>query len=354
LKRALLAWYRRTRRDLPWRRTKNAYRVWVSEVMLQQTTVKAVVPYYRAFLRRFPTVARLAAAPEDEVLALWSGLGYYRRARHLRAGARHLVQRGGRFPRTLEAALQVPGVGPYTAAAVLSIAYDLALPVVDGNVRRVFSRLFALRGARWRGDRAFDAMAEEWLDRRSPGDWNQALMELGATVCTPQNPDCAHCPVRARCEARAQGAVERFPEKRPRRKPVEVAVAAAVIERQGRVLLVRRREGRLLGRLWEVPQTSLDGGAAPQLAGELEARHGLRVALGAPFGQSRHAITHRRVRIEAVSARLLAEPPPDSARFRWVRWSELEALPISSMTRKILSSAGAAPAQGRPARRRLP
>ena len=274
---------------------------------------------------------RLAAASEDDVLALWSGLGYYRRARNLHAGARHVVQHGGRFPPSLEAALQVPGVGRYTAAAVLSIAYDLALPVVDGNVRRVFSRLFALRGARWRSDRSFYALAEEWLDPRSPADWNQALMELGATVCTPQNPDCSHCPLRGHCQARAQGAVERFPEKRPQRRPVTVAVAAAVIERNGRVLLVRRREGRLLGRMWEVPQTSLDGQAAPDLAHELAERHGFRVALGASLGQVRHAITYRRIRIEAVSA-LLSAPPQDPARFRWVHGGS--RFP-SSMTRKI-------------------
>lgn len=321
--------------------------------MLQQTVVKTVVPYYLAFLQRFPTLDRLAAANEDDVLALWSGLGYYRRARNLHAGAQHVVRHGGHFPRQLEAALQVPGVGRYTAAAVLSIAYGMALPVVDGNVRRVFSRLFALRGARWRSDRAFYAVAAKWLDPQSPADWNQALMELGATVCTPQDPDCSHCPVRGHCQARAQGAVERFPEKRPQRRPVTVAVAAAVIERNGRVLLVRRREGKLLGRMWEVPQTSLDGQAAPDLARELAERHGLRVNLGASLGRVRHAITYRRIRVEAVRARLLSAPPRDPARFRWVYRSQVETLPISSMTRKILASAGAALAEGRAAKRRL-
>ncbi len=353
MKRALLAWYRRNRRDLPWRRTRDAYRVWVSEVMLQQTVVKAVVPYYLAFLQRFPTVDRLAAASEDDVLALWSGLGYYRRARNLHAGAQHVVRHGGHFPRSLEAALRVPGVGRYTAAAVLSIAYDMALPVVDGNVRRVFSRLFALRGARWHSDRSFYALAEEWLDPGSPGDWNQALMELGATVCTPQKPNCSRCPLRGHCQARARAEVERFPENRPQRRPVKVALAAAVIERNGRVLLVRRRPGKLLGRMWEVPQTSLDGQAAPDLARELAERHGLRVALGTALGQVRHAITHRRIRIDTVSARLLSEPPRDPAHFRWARRSELETLPISSMTRKILASAGAARAEARAAKRRL-
>jgi len=353
LKSSLLAWYRRNRRDLPWRRTADAYRIWVSEVMLQQTMVQAVVPYYQAFLERFPTVERLAAASEDGVLALWSGLGYYRRARNLHAGAKHLVRQGGQFPRTLEAALEVPGVGRYTAAAVLSIAYGVALPVVDGNGRRVFARLFALRGARGRSDRTFGVLAAQWLDPGSPGDWNQALMELGATVCTPRSPGCSHCPVRGHCRALAEGAVARLPERRPRRRPVKVAVAAAVIERGGRLLLVRRREGKLLGRMWEVPQTSLDGRGSPDLARELEERHGLRVAPGALLGQVQHAITYRRIQIEIRSARLLSGPPPDPARFRFVRRGELAGLPISSMTRKIVASTGAA--RGRTGdKRRLP
>jgi len=183
LRRTLLAWYDRNRRELPWRRTQDPYRIWVSEVMLQQTTVKTVLPYYDAFLKRFPTVVALAEEPEDEVLAAWSGLGYYHRARNLHRGAQHLAERhAGRFPRTLETALGVPGVGLYTASAVLSIAYGLPLPVVDGNVRRVLARLGALRGAKWRKDGPFYNRAQELLAAGSPGDWNQAVMELGGTA----------------------------------------------------------------------------------------------------------------------------------------------------------------------------
>ena len=231
LRRPLLDWYRRHRRDLPWRRTRDPYRIWVSEVMLQQTTVKTATPYYDAFLADFPDLASLARAAEEDVLALWSGLGYYHRARNLRRGARHVLERhAGRFPRTLEAALAVPGVGLYTASAVLSIAYGVPLPVVDGNVRRVLARLFALRGPEWRADAAFYNKADELLDRQAPGDWNQALMELGATVCAPRRPACPACPVRAHCEARALGIAEELPEGRARRAPVAVTVAAALVE----------------------------------------------------------------------------------------------------------------------------
>jgi A/G-specific adenine glycosylase len=337
LHRRLLPWYRRHRRDLPWRRTRDPYRVWVSEVMLQQTTVKAVVPYYERFLDRFPTPAALAAATEHDVLASWSGLGYYHRARNLQRGARHVLDRhAGAFPDTLEAALAIPGVGLYTASAVLSIARDVPLPVVDGNVRRVLSRLFALRGPEWRKDAAFYNRAEELLARTAPGEWNQALMELGATVCLPRSPVCPACPLRAHCRALALGVAEELPEGRARRAPVDVTVAAALVEKDGRVLLVRRAEGRLMGRMWEVPQTSLESSGLRDLARELRERHGLELTPGALVARGRHAITYRRIRLEAYRARLRHEPPPDADRFLWATPQEIAALPVSSLTRKVL------------------
>jgi A/G-specific adenine glycosylase len=341
LRRRLLEWYRRRHRDLPWRRTRDPYRVWVSEVMLQQTTVKTVLPYYERFLARFPTVAALGGASEQDVLAAWSGLGYYHRARNLGRGARHLLERHeGVFPRTLEAALAVPGVGLYTASAVLSIAHDVPLPVVDGNVRRVLARLFALRGPQWRKDAAFYNRAEELLDRKSPGDWNQAVMELGATVCLPRKPACPVCPLREACVARARGIQEELPEARGRRPPVDVTVAAALVEREGRVLLVRRAEGRLMGRMWEVPQTSLESHGLSDLARELKERHGLDLTPGPLVGRGRHAITFRRIRLEAYRARLRREPPADAERFRWATPEEIAALPVSSLTRKVLRGLG--------------
>jgi A/G-specific adenine glycosylase len=337
LRHALLGWYGRNRRDLPWRRTDDPYRIWVSEVMLQQTTVRTATPYYEAFLRRFPSIGCLAEEPEEEVLAAWSGLGYYHRARNLHRGAQHVAERhGGRFPMRLEAALAVPGVGLYTASAILSIAHSQPLPVVDGNVRRVLARLLALRGPEYRRDGPYYNRAEELLDRERPGDWNQALMELGATVCTPRRPACDACPLRTRCRARALGLVDELPERRPRRAPVDVRVAAALVEREGRVLLVRRPHGRLLGRMWEVPQTSLESRGLPDLARELEQRHGLRVVPGPLAVRARHAITFRRITLEGYRARLTPPLPTDPDRFLWARPDDVAALPVSSSTRKLL------------------
>jgi A/G-specific adenine glycosylase len=337
----LLGWYRRSKRSLPWRRSRDPYRVWVSEAMLQQTTVKTVLPYYEAFLARFPSVEALAVAGEEDVVAAWSGLGYYHRARNLRRGAQHVARRhAGRFPKTLEAALAVPGVGLYTASAILSIAYGAPLPVVDGNVRRVLARLLALRGKAFRSDGPYYNRAEELLDREAPGDWNQALMELGATVCTPRQPACPACPVRSLCQARALGLQERLPERRPRREPVDVEVAAALVERAGRILLVRREEGRLMGRMWEVPQTSLESRGREDLAGELRQRHGLDVVPGALLVRVRHAITFRRIRVEGYRARLRRTPPADAERFLWARPEDLPSLPVSSLTRKLIAGLG--------------
>jgi A/G-specific adenine glycosylase len=333
----LLAWYRRNRRDLPWRRTRDPYRIWVSEVMLQQTTVKAVLPYYEAFVERFPSVELLAAAREEDVLAAWSGLGYYHRARNLHRGARHVsAQNGGRFPRSLEAALAIPGVGLYTASAVLSIAYDRPLPVVDGNVRRVLARLLALRGARWRVDGPYYEKADELLERDHPGDWNQALMELGATVCTPRDPACPACPLRVDCLALEKRLVDQLPEGRRRRAPVDVTVAAAVVEKAGKILLVRRAEGRLLGRMWEIPQTSLESRGYPDLVREIQEKDGLELEAKELVARARHAITYRRIKVEAYRARLRRAPPADPDRYAWVGADDAAALPTSSLTRKVL------------------
>jgi A/G-specific adenine glycosylase len=336
----LLDWYKRNRRDLPWRRTKDPYRIWISEVMLQQTTVKTVLPYYERFVARFPTLERLATASEEDVLAVWSGLGYYHRARNLRRAAEHLQARqAGRFPKTLEAALAIPGVGLYTASAILSIAYGVPLPVVDGNVRRVLARLLVLHGPEWKADAPYYNRAEELLDRDHPGDWNQALMELGATLCTPREPACPACPLKAACGARAQGIVLELPEGRARRASVDVTVAAALIERRGRILLVRREEGRLLGRLWEIPQTSLESRGYPDLVREVRERHGLDIEPGALVARTRHAITFRRIRVEAYRARLARTPARDPERLRWASPEDVAATPTSSLTRKVLKAA---------------
>ncbi|MBI3565439.1 MAG: A/G-specific adenine glycosylase, partial [Elusimicrobia bacterium] len=250
---ALLSWYRRHRRDMPWRREVTPYRTWVSEIMLQQTTVAAVAPKFEAFVRRFPDAAALAAADEDAVLGAWAGLGYYARARNLHRAAKEIAAAGGAFPSDLDGALALPGVGRYTAGAILSIAFGRPLPVVDGNVIRVFSRLFGLRGRA--KDPAFAAViwrkAEALVPKDHPGDWNQALMELGATACAPESPDCAACPVARWCVARKKGLQDELPTPEPRRAPTPVRWTCLWVERGGKVLLWKRSaEERLLKGLW--------------------------------------------------------------------------------------------------------
>jgi A/G-specific adenine glycosylase len=304
--------------------------------MLQQTTVAAVVPYYLAFLERFPTIPALAAAREEGVLAAWSGLGYYHRARNLLRGARELASsHGGEFPKTLEAALAVPGVGLYTASAILSIARGLPLPVVDGNVRRVLGRLYALGGSDARKEGPYYNRAGELLARDAPGEWNQALMELGALVCRPVRPACPACPLRSQCRGLALGKPEAFPPALKRRPTVQVTVAAALVERSGEVLLVKRKEGRLMGRMWEVPQTSLESRGREDLVRELKETHGLEVALGPLVVRARHAITHRRIALEGYRATLRGRAPLDPDRFRFVAPAALGDLPVGSITRKL-------------------
>jgi A/G-specific adenine glycosylase len=338
----LRSWYDRNQRPLPWRKNHNAYRVWLSEVMLQQTTVKTMLPYYAAFLKRFPNLETLAAADEEDVVAAWSGLGYYHRARNLHRGAQHIVQRnGGRFPRTLEATLAIPGVGLYTASAVLSICYSQPLPVVDGNVRRVLARLFALRGPEWQKDGPYYNRAEELLDREAPGAWNQAVMELGALVCTPKQPSCPACPVRRDCRALAENRVSELPEPRARRAVANVTVAAVFVERGERLLLVQRGEGRLMTRMWELPRSSLDTAGRPDLLAELRSRYGLSVSLGDLVARTKHTITHRKIQLEAYRAVLKSRDLPTGTDFRWVTREELAALPVAAITRKLLRAVDA-------------
>jgi A/G-specific adenine glycosylase len=333
LVRPLAAWYRRSRRLLPWRRSRDPYRIWISEVMLQQTTVKAVLPHYRRFLRRFPTIGSLAAARLETVLAAWSGLGYYRRARHLHAAARAIVsERRGRFPRRLDEALALPGIGRYTAGAILSIAFGERLPVLDGNVARVLSRLFMIGGdpttasRRERLWRLAGALVDE---APVPGDLNQAIMELGATVCLPANPACGRCPVARRCSARAAGAQHRVPAPRRRRAPRRLRSTVALVSRRGLYLMRRRQGTRLMDGLWEFPavEGGCDGGSPD----------GLRLALGEPIATVRHSITYRRYLVEVRTGRLLREPPLRN--YRWVDPREVARLPTSSLVSKVLARA---------------
>lgn len=327
----LLRWFDRTKRDLPWRKTRDAYGIWVSEVMLQQTQVDRVVNYWTRFLERFPHVKSLAAAELKDVLGLWSGLGYYSRARNLHRAAQTIVEvHGGALPDSVDALLELPGFGRYTAGAVASIAFELEAPLVDGNVARVLSRLLEIEGAP--GDRAREkelwAAAETLVTGERPGDWNQSLMELGATVCTPQNPLCLLCPVRTSCGAFAHGRVDELPppKKAAKRKRLELQVAVA---RRGKdVLLARREEKGLFGGLWELP-------AAEALTNAL----GRRAEIGPELTVIERTLTHRDLvlRIHPVSMPAkLGKPPSGYVEWRWVPQNEIATLGMSSAMSEVL------------------
>jgi A/G-specific adenine glycosylase len=304
----LLSWYGARRRDLPWRRTRDPYAIWVSEIMLQQTRVAAVVPFYERFLARFPDVRALARARIDSVLARWSGLGYYRRARYHHEAARTIARTG--FPTTAAGWRALPGIGAYTSAAIASICFDAPAAVVDGNVERVLSRLHAMRA---RDRRRWQELADAWLDPAAPGEHNQAVMELGATVCTPRAPVCGACPLRADCAGR--GTPERYPAPKPRAKVREERRAVAYVERDGRVLLRRIEGGGVLSGMWDLPETR---------------------AKGDPLAVVSHSVLDRRLRIEV-------HPGRPRAAGRWFRASQLGNVPLAAAARKCLRRVGFLP-----------
>ncbi len=342
---ALLAWYDAHRRDLPWRRTRDPYAIWVSEVMLQQTRVDTVIPYYERFLARFPTAAALAAAPEDAVLAAWSGLGYYRRARLLQAGAREVVARyGGSVPEDRDARLALPGVGRYTAGAIGSIAFDRPEPIVDGNVARVVARLRVVETPLGRADteKTLWREAERLVDGERPGALNQALMELGAMVCTPVAPRCGACPIARSCGARAEGAVDRLPVPKARRAPRPVALAAAVAFRPDGAAWLARGEESLFGGLHSVPLAARDGPSRDAALRALEASGARGDVEPEPVAHVVHVLSHRRLEISVHRAsvgRVLA-----GAAGRFVPRDDLAELGVSRLTTKLLDAAAAAPA----------
>jgi len=331
IRRRLLRWYDLHRRDLPWRKTSDPYCIWVSEVMLQQTRVQAAIPYYENFLRYFPDVETLAAAPEDELLARWSGLGYYSRARNLQKAARVILeQHGSKFPADFEAALALPGIGRYTASAVLSIAYKLPLPVLDGNVARVLSRLYAvaadLKSAG--GDKRLRQLADKLISMRRPGDFNQAMMELGATICLPHQPQCQQCPIRGSCLAYVREEVKNYPPLSRKSKPVlRRYIAALIQDKAGRVLLVRRSaQAKWLGGFWELPMWEPAEKAAPRW-----------LAVKQRLGTVRHSITDNRLEVAVFLASL--RPRRLFADGRWIAATEFRDFPITTITRKALALA---------------
>ncbi|HTQ03309.1 MAG TPA: A/G-specific adenine glycosylase [Polyangiaceae bacterium] len=344
----LLAWYDRNRRELPWRDTHDPYAVWVSEVMLQQTQVATVLRYFGSWMRRFPTVRALARAPEADVLHAWQGLGYYSRARRLHEGARVVVERhAGELPRAHAELLALPGIGAYSAGAIASIAFGAREPLVDGNVIRVLARRFGLRGDpnKLPLKRALWRLAGELVPARRPGDFNQALMELGATVCTPRAPKCDACPLRAACVARRDGLVERLPELPPRAKATRVRVAAALVRDGDAVHVVRLApEAPRWAGLWTFPHAEVGAGETPAAAARRAARDalGVDVRVGERVARLVHTITRFRIELECYEA----APAPDAKRERRaarktaplrarVRPGELEELAMPAPHRKL-------------------
>lgn len=312
----LLDWYAVNKRDLPWRRDRDPYRIWVSEVMLQQTRVDTVIPYYERFMRRFPTIRDLAEAPEEEVLKLWEGLGYYSRARNLQAGARQVVERhGGVVPDDKAALSALKGIGPYTAGAILSIAFDKPEPAVDGNVMRVLSRYFLLTDdiAKPSARTRIERLAASIIPEGRAGDFNQAVMELGALVCTPKSPGCLLCPVRDGCAGRAAGMERELPVKSKAKPPRPEARMAALVEGRGRhagkVLVRRRPDSGLLARMWELPHVlapeagaAAGAGAFDALSRGLAEEAGLLVRPVRLWAEEEHVFSHIRWRVKVYLA----------------------------------------------------
>ncbi|MGH7829403.1 MAG: A/G-specific adenine glycosylase [Candidatus Binatia bacterium] len=333
IRRSLLHWYDHKQRDLPWRRTRNPYAIWIAETMLQQTRVTTVLPYYRSFMKTFPTLRALDRAPKNSVLALWSGLGYYRRAENIKAAARKIRrEHGGRIPQDFRTLCTLPGIGAYTAGALLSIAFNRPYPALDGNARRVLGRLFQIKSA---GE--LRRVAGSLMSRSRPGEFNQALMDLGATTCLAGDPNCRICPVTRFCAARRSGDFHRHSSAKARPQVKNVEWPLALIVKNNRILLRRRPEGGLLGGLWEVPGGQKKRGESSEatlarhlngLAGQLESLSFL--------DELRHHITDHRIR-----APLFIYPDTKKIRlrgptWRWVPLSSLQRYPLSSLSLKAI------------------
>ncbi|MFZ7126267.1 MAG: A/G-specific adenine glycosylase [Desulfobacterales bacterium] len=340
----LISWYDKARRRLPWRESADPYRIWVSEVMLQQTQVRTVIPYYERFIRRFPSIAEMAAADLEEVLKQWEGLGYYGRARNLHKAARRLVQQGdSRVPEDPDRFRKLPGVGPYIGRAVLSIAFGRPLAVVDGNVKRVLSRLLLMKAPvnLPASDAQFQKAADRLLDPENPGIYNQAMMELGALICGPRAPRCGECPVRCWCRAGKSGSTAMYPVRVGRKAVPEIQTVTAAIYRRGRILVTRRPESGLLGGLWELPGGPREERETPEAscARLVKAATGLSPSIEKNLGTIRHAYTHFRVVATVIvcrspKGRVTLDGPTD---FRWIHPDAAGDLPFPALQRKVLA-----------------
>ena len=340
---ALLDWYDSEKRDLPWRQTRDPYSIWVSEIMLQQTQVQTVIPYYRRWMRAFPTLRRLAKAPEEKVLKLWEGLGYYSRARNLKKAAQKIQQDfNGVVPENYQDILSLPGIGKYTAGAILSIAHDQPLPVLDGNVKRVLARLFALKenGASGRSEKRLWQVAEDFLPDTRPGDFNQAVMELGATVCLPKNPMCPLCPLKKYCVAKNLGDPEKFPPPKPRTPAKKIEVSAAVLQRGKKIFIQQRLHDGLMGGLWEFPGGKRGKNETPEdcLVREIREELGIDIRISEKLMVIKHSYTRFRVTLHVFRVRLGAGrlKPTQCEQWQWVNHEELNSYTFPAANGKIV------------------
>jgi A/G-specific adenine glycosylase len=339
LQNALLSWFDEHKRPLPWRKRYRPYEVWVSEIMLQQTQVATVLPFFERWMKAFPTVEALAKAPEKKVLKHWQGLGYYSRARNIHASAKLIVaEHGGKFPSDFESILELKGVGRYTAGAIASIAFNEERPIVDGNVVRVLSRLFAIEGD---DKEKIWGLQESLIPKGRARDFNQSLMELGALVCLPRSPKCGSCPVRKRCEAFSLGKTEEFPLPRVRKKTVRVDAGAVIIEKSGQFFLHRRPEGAIMGGLWEFPEWKVGKDEELSLEAVLErTSKEMRKTLGLaaplePVGTIRRSYTHHQESLRVYKVSLKNGAPKSEWPSAWARKADFKKYPFTSAHSKI-------------------
>ena len=345
---ALVEWYKVVKRDLPWRKTQDPYKIWISEVMLQQTQVETVKGYYKRFLEAFPDVSALAKADEEKLMKLWEGLGYYSRARNLQRAARMLEESyGGKMPNDLKEIRKLPGIGPYTAGAILSIAYDLPVAAVDGNVIRVYSRLFKIEDPVDLNEskKLIDEIADKMIHEKDPSSYNQSLMELGATICIPKNPRCLTCPVQGYCEAYAEGIQTELPKKRPKKAKKEIDLYAILLRKDDKFLIAKRPMDGLLSGLWSLPSAEIlaedKKTADPVLSCQnvLNESYGIQADLSDTLGTATHVFTHIRWSIKVLEFIWVSGDLPEYPETKWIHKDEIENHAFPTAYRKALKGA---------------
>ncbi|MBB6215776.1 A/G-specific adenine glycosylase [Anaerosolibacter carboniphilus] len=342
IQKQLIDWYEKNHRKLPWRETRDPYHIWVSEVMLQQTRVDTVIPYFLNFIGKFPTIEVLAQAHEEEVLKAWEGLGYYSRVRNLQRGAKVVMsQYGGLVPKELQEIKKIPGIGPYTAGAILSIAYDKAVPAVDGNVMRVFSRLFCIDYDISDGKtrREMEQIGNVVVPEENPSFFNQGLMELGALICTPLSPKCIACPVYGQCRAAQKGIQNELPIKKKKQAVKEVELEVALAWKEDKVLLMKRPTEGLLASLWTFPSAVREEGWEPgnSIIQELKEQYGMTVENIAYLFDAHHVFTHLKWNMKVYGCNLASEEKLEYPQVQWVTLDEIKDYAIPTAFKKVLN-----------------